>query len=175
MGSVQDEQEPGSLLSPGSCGVDVLDEPKGIKDGLCLLMMALEMLARAPSILVALRWSGASHFVLGGLRLGTLSLPWLRLWVLHKRSQWLPAPQYGQCSALASGLFLRRQQCRCFPRTRQGSNPSVELGTHGARCSGNGCLTGRRRRARAAAGRRLLPPPLSTCTSSFIIGLRQRY
>lgn len=48
-----------------SPGVDVLDKARGIKYDLCLLMMVLEMSARAPSIHLALRWSWVSCVVLG--------------------------------------------------------------------------------------------------------------
>lgn len=47
MGRAWDEQEPGCLLSPGSHGMDVLGKPEGIRGELCLLVVALETLARA--------------------------------------------------------------------------------------------------------------------------------
>lgn len=65
VGRAQEEQEPGLLLSPRSCRVDMLDKPKVIRHDLSVLRMALEMLARAPFTLMTLRQSRVSRGVLG--------------------------------------------------------------------------------------------------------------
>lgn len=65
VGRAQEEQEPGFLLSPRSCRVDVADKLKVIRDDLSVLRMALEVLARVPFILMTLRWSWVSRGVLG--------------------------------------------------------------------------------------------------------------
>lgn len=80
----------------------MLEKPKGINDDLSVLVMALEALARAPSILVALRWSWLSQFVLGGAETRS-PLPSLT-WVLSSPR----AKPVAACTRVWAALCLHR-------------------------------------------------------------------